>query len=126
MPVVEGKQVSWVELHLDLVFVLAIGQLARLIVDRPEMQSVRIALGLFAPLWWTWVGFAVLYDRHGADEPRTGCCSSRALAPHAYLWLLTAWVVMCAVLTTRTSGRVAEADLERYLGGGRRREAEVP
>jgi low temperature requirement protein LtrA len=29
MPVVEGKRVAWVELHLDLVFVLAIGQLAR-------------------------------------------------------------------------------------------------
>jgi low temperature requirement protein LtrA len=69
MPVVEGKRVAWVELYLDLVFVLAIGQLARLIVDRPEMHSVWVALGLFATLWWTWVGFAVLYNRHGADKP---------------------------------------------------------
>ncbi len=28
-----------------------------------------IALGLFFTLWWTWVGFAVLYNRHGADAP---------------------------------------------------------
>ena len=33
------------------------------------MHSVWIALGLFFVLWWTWVGFAVLYNRHGADEP---------------------------------------------------------
>jgi low temperature requirement protein LtrA len=64
-----GKRVSWVELYLDLVFVLAVGQLAHLIVGEPEMRSVWIALGLFFTLWWTWVGFAVLYNRTGADEP---------------------------------------------------------
>jgi low temperature requirement protein LtrA len=63
-----GKRVSWVELYLDLVFVLAVGQLAHLIVGEPEMRSVWIALGLFATLWWTWVGFAVLYNRHGVDS----------------------------------------------------------
>jgi len=62
-----GKRVSWVELYLDLVFVLAVGQLAHLIVAEPERQSVWIALGLFVALWWTWVDFAVLYNRHGAD-----------------------------------------------------------
>jgi low temperature requirement protein LtrA len=61
--------VSWVELYLDLVFVLAVAQLAHLIVDEPELSSVWIALGLFVVLWWTWVGFAVLYNRHGADRP---------------------------------------------------------
>jgi low temperature requirement protein LtrA len=65
---VGGKRVSWVELYLDLVFVLAIGQIAHLIVGEPDMASVWIALGLFVVLWWTWVGFAVLYNRHGADE----------------------------------------------------------
>ena len=34
------------------------------------MRSVWIALGLFFTLWWTWVGFAVLYNRHGADDAR--------------------------------------------------------
>jgi low temperature requirement protein LtrA len=64
-----GKRVSWVELYLDLVFVLAVGHLAHLIVEEPEMSSVWIALGLFFALWWTWVGFAVLYNRHGVDRP---------------------------------------------------------
>jgi hypothetical protein len=65
----QGKRVSWVELYLDLVVVLAVAQLAHLIVTEPAMRSVWIALGLFFTLWWTWVGFAVLYNRLGADEP---------------------------------------------------------
>jgi low temperature requirement protein LtrA len=64
-----GKRVSWVELYLDLVFVLAIGQIAHLIVAEPEPRSVWIAFGLFFVLWWTWVGFAVLYNRQSADAP---------------------------------------------------------
>ena len=62
-----GKRVSWVELYLDLIFVLAVGQLSHLIVGEPELSSVWIALGLFFTLWWTWIGFAVLYNRFGAD-----------------------------------------------------------
>jgi low temperature requirement protein LtrA len=65
-----GKRVSWVELYLDLVFVLAVSQLAHLMVAEPEWHSVWIALGLFVTLWWTWIGFAVLYNRLGADVPR--------------------------------------------------------
>ena len=65
-----GKRVSWVELYVDLVFVLAVSQLAEVIVDEPRMHSVWVALGLFVALWWTWIGFAVLYNRLGADVPR--------------------------------------------------------
>lgn len=63
-----GKAVSRVELYLDLVLVVAISQLSRLIVDKPELGTVWIALGLFVPIWWTWVDFAVLYNRHGEDD----------------------------------------------------------
>lgn len=62
-----GKRVSWVELYLDLIFALAVGQLAHVIVADPEMGSVWIALGLFVTMWWTWIGFAVLYNRDGDD-----------------------------------------------------------
>jgi low temperature requirement protein LtrA len=62
-----GKRVSWVELYLDLVFVLAIGELANLIIATPRLHTVWVTLGLFVVLWWTWVGFTTLYNRHGAD-----------------------------------------------------------
>ena len=71
-----GKRVAWVELYLDLIFVLAVGQLAHVIEAEPEMHSVWIALGLFVTLWWTWIGFAVprrahsLRAEHGAHARR--------------------------------------------------------
>ena len=65
-----GKRVSWVELYLDLIFVLAVSELAQLIVAEPTARSVWVSLGLFMTLWWTWIGFAVLYNRQGADAPQ--------------------------------------------------------
>jgi low temperature requirement protein LtrA len=71
-----GKRVSWVELSLDLVFVLAVAQLAHLMVAEPARHSVWIALGLFFTLWWTWIGFAVLSTTAAATRtPSRGCCS---------------------------------------------------
>jgi low temperature requirement protein LtrA len=77
----QGKRVAWVELYLDLVFVLAISELAHLIVDEPRVSSVFTALGLFVCIWWTWIGFAVLYNRHGADSPRQRIVFLLASAP---------------------------------------------
>jgi hypothetical protein len=38
------------------------------------------------------------------------------LSPHAYLWLLAGWVVVCAALATRTAGRDDAEALVRYVG----------
>lgn len=65
-----GKRVGWVELYFDLVFVFAMGQVAHGIVADPHWTRVAAALGLFATLWWTWIGFTVLYNRRG-DDSRT-------------------------------------------------------
>src|SRR5262245_38966729 len=64
-----AKHHSWAELYFDLVFVFAVGQLAHLIMTNPGWHSVVAAFGLFVTLWWTWIGFAVLYNRHGEDRP---------------------------------------------------------
>ncbi|WP_072479600.1 low temperature requirement protein A [Amycolatopsis australiensis] len=63
-----GKHVGWVELYFDLVFVFAVGQVAHGMVADPRWARVAAALGLFATLWWTWIGFAVLYNRRGDDS----------------------------------------------------------
>ncbi|WP_196425317.1 low temperature requirement protein A [Amycolatopsis camponoti] len=63
-----GKRVGWVELYFDLVFVFAVGQVAHGIVADPHWMRAATALGLFATLWWTWIGFAVLYNRRGDDS----------------------------------------------------------
>lgn len=63
-----GKRVGWVELYFDLVFVFAVGQVAHGVVADPHWARVAAAGGLFATLWWTWIGFAVLYNRRGDDS----------------------------------------------------------
>jgi low temperature requirement protein LtrA len=64
----DGKRVGWVELYFDLVFVFAVGQVAHGMVVEPHWSRVGAALGLFLTLWWTWIGFAVFYNRSGDDS----------------------------------------------------------
>ncbi|MCR6484895.1 low temperature requirement protein A [Amycolatopsis sp. OK19-0408] len=63
-----GKRVGWVELYFDLVFVFAVGQVAHGVVADPGWARAGQSFGLFATLWWTWIGFAVLYNRRGDDS----------------------------------------------------------
>ncbi|MGY0237028.1 low temperature requirement protein A [Longispora urticae] len=63
----ESKRVSWVELYFDLIFVLAVAQVAHAIGAEPDWGDLWGAFGLFVFLWWTWTGFALLYNRHGAE-----------------------------------------------------------
>jgi hypothetical protein len=153
-----GRRVSWVELYLDLVFVLAVGQLAQLIVAEPETRSVWIALGLFpgvgrrprrhdggwaalvaamivaAALWWGLLRFRRRHQPQGARavgrlaDDGAGPAADLDLqlarlgperSPHGYLWLLTAWMVMCAAVSTRAAHGDDAGDLERYLGPSR-------
>jgi low temperature requirement protein LtrA len=88
---VETKRVSWVELYFDLVFVLAVGQVAHAVAADPTWTGVGIAAGLFGVLWWTWIGFATLYNRLRTEEPvpqrlmiiaATVPCGAAAVAVH--------------------------------------------
>ena len=60
----EGKRVSWAELYFDLIFAFAISQTAEIMVAGPGWAGFGRALGLFVPLWWSWVGFVVLCNRY--------------------------------------------------------------
>ena len=62
-----GRRVSWVELYFDLIFVFAMRQAAHTMIGHPTWGGVATALGLFVPLWWTWIGFVLLYNRAGQD-----------------------------------------------------------
>jgi low temperature requirement protein LtrA len=65
-----GKRVSWVELYFDLIFVFAMRQASHTLVAEPTWIGAAVALGLFAPLWWTWIGFVVFYNRSDEDTTR--------------------------------------------------------
>ncbi len=64
----EGKRVSWVELYFDLVFVFAVSQTAGVMEAVSGHGGVGTAIALFIPLWWTWIGYAVFYNRHHDDH----------------------------------------------------------
>lgn len=55
------RRVTWLELFFDLIFVVAIAQLAHnLRTDFSLMGVVKLGV-LFIPVWWCWIG-ATFYD----------------------------------------------------------------
>jgi low temperature requirement protein LtrA len=62
------KRVSFVELYFDLIFVFAARQTAHVMIEDPTWRAVVWSLGLFVPLWWTWIGFVMLYNLRGEDQ----------------------------------------------------------
>ena len=64
----EERRASWLELFVDLVFVVAVGQVAReLEVDHSALGFLKFAF-LFVPIWWAWVGFTFYADRFDTDD----------------------------------------------------------
>ena len=65
----EGERpTSWLEFFFDLVFVVAIDQLARRLQHGVTGDGTLAYLALYAPIWWGWVGFVLYTDRFGTDD----------------------------------------------------------
>jgi len=65
----EGKRpTSWLEFFFDLVFVVAIDQVARRLQHGVTGHGAIVYLALYAPIWWAWVGFVLYTDRFGTDD----------------------------------------------------------
>src|SRR3954463_15212930 len=95
----EGERpTSWLEFFFDLVFVVAIDQLARRLQHDVNGQSTVAYLALYAPVWWAWVGFVVYTDRFGTDD-----ISDRFLT----LLQIGAALVIAAAAMHATSDRAA-------------------
>jgi low temperature requirement protein LtrA len=67
-PHADVKRVSFVELYFDLIFVFAARQTAHVMIEEPTWRGVVTSLGLFVPIWWTWIGFVMLYNLRGEDR----------------------------------------------------------
>ncbi len=64
----QGRQVTWLELFFDLVFVAAVAQVASpLHGDYSPSGLVRLA-PLFALVWWAWTGHSVYSTRFDTDD----------------------------------------------------------
>jgi low temperature requirement protein LtrA len=66
----EGERpTTWFELFFDLVFAVAVDQVARrLQAPSLDLRGVAEFAGLYAVTWWAWVGFVIYHDRFGTDD----------------------------------------------------------
>ncbi len=62
------RQTTWMELFFDLVFVVAVDQVARRLAGGITGSAVLGFLVLAVPVWWAWVGYVYYVDRFGTDD----------------------------------------------------------
>jgi low temperature requirement protein LtrA len=67
--VVTEKRVTWVELFFDLVLVFAVTQIAGRLHDDHSWSGVGLALIVFVPVYWAWVGTSVHANLHDTENP---------------------------------------------------------
>jgi low temperature requirement protein LtrA len=53
----EERSSTWLELFFDLCFVVAVAALARGLHHEPNLNGIVRFLGLFVPVWWSWMIF---------------------------------------------------------------------
>jgi len=63
------RHASWLELFFDLVFVLAVAQVAKILADNTDLFGVLRYIVLFIPVWWSWVGYTYYADRFEGTAP---------------------------------------------------------
>ncbi len=62
------RHASWLELFFDLVFVLAVAQVAKILAGSSDVGGFLKYAALFVPVWWSWIGFTFHADRFESDE----------------------------------------------------------
>ena len=102
----DERHATWLELFFDLVFVVAIAQLADGLAEDPSLRGFLIFAGLFVAVWWAWVGYTFYADRFDTDDP-----------PHRVLMLagMFAVAVLASVIPDAFHGETASFALA-YAG----------
>ncbi|MEM9808986.1 MAG: low temperature requirement protein A [Cyanobacteria bacterium P01_D01_bin.56] len=62
------RRATWLELFYDLVFVVAISQLAHELSDNVSILGFLGFATLFVPLWWVWIGTTFYANRFDSDD----------------------------------------------------------
>lgn len=65
---VAERRATWLELFFDLVFVVAIAQLAHKLNEDISLSGFFGFVALFIPVWWSWVGAAFYANRFDTDD----------------------------------------------------------
>lgn len=64
----EERRATWLELFYDLVFVVAVSQLAHYLHDHVSLSGVLGFVVLFIPVWWSWIGTTFYANRFDSDD----------------------------------------------------------
>jgi low temperature requirement protein LtrA len=64
----EERHATWLELFLDLVYVVAIAELGTTFAHDVTARGFLIYLGLFVPVVWAWAGFTFYATRFDTDD----------------------------------------------------------
>ena len=64
----QPRHATWLELFYDLVFVVAISQLAHKLNGDVSWHGFIRFIALFVPLWWTWIGTTFYANRFDSDD----------------------------------------------------------
>ncbi|HEY1274850.1 MAG TPA: low temperature requirement protein A [Thermoleophilaceae bacterium] len=101
------RRATWTELFFDLVFVVAIAQLADALHADVSVRGAAVFAGLFVPVWWTWTTYAYAADLFDDDEGAFGAvlvgamllvAGMAATIPHAFDGRTAGFVVAYGLL----------------------------
>lgn len=102
----DERHATWLELFFDLVFVVAIAQLADGLAEDPSVHGFLAFAGFFVAVWWAWVGYTFYADRFDTDDP-----------PHRILMIagMFAVAVLASVIPDAFHGETASFALAYAL-----------
>ncbi|PZD73201.1 hypothetical protein C1752_02417 [Acaryochloris thomasi RCC1774] len=64
----QPRHATWLELFYDLVFVVAVSQLAHKLSDDVSLPGFLSFAVLFIPVWWAWIGTTFYANRFDTDD----------------------------------------------------------
>lgn len=64
----EERRATWLELFYDLVFVVAVSQLAHNLNEDISLSGWFGFVVLFIPIWWSWIGTTFYANRFDSDD----------------------------------------------------------
>ncbi|NRQ33866.1 low temperature requirement protein A [Nonomuraea sp. NN258] len=62
------RRATWLELLYDLVFVVAVAEVAAVLAEKADLAHVLAFAGLFVPVWWAWAGYVFYANRFDTDD----------------------------------------------------------
>jgi len=67
----EHRQVTFLELFYDLVYVVLIAELTHALASHVDLEHLRNFAFLFIIVWWAWLNGTIYHELHGNNDIRT-------------------------------------------------------